>query len=175
MNKQLFSGNVSIFYGQFYIDALEVDEDDYLDMESAFCSQNNGLCGASHNGKLFFVVGPQDGTAKVSVELHATAPELDPACQDVVECNLIAGHDDLHLCEWANEETHRLELPRGDYVVRYSISNLDRDYTDADDWDDPIAGQEYTIQLWPGRVANDRVIRSDTDIGRYWHKELGSA
>ncbi len=172
MNKKLFSGNVSIFYGQFYIDVLEFDEDDYLDMESAFQNQHNGLCGASQTGKLFFVAGPRDGAAKVTIELHASEPELSHACQDIVECGFSAISDDLHLCEWANEETYPLNLPCGDYVVRYSIKELDRDYGEDDDWDSPIDGQEYMIQLWPGSIATDRVIRSDTDIGRSRHQEM---
>lgn len=175
MTRKLFSGNVSIFYGQFYIDALEVDDDDYLDMESAFEHQNNGLCGASHAGKLFFLAGPQDGTARISVELHDVEPIPNKDCQDIVECGFTASIHDLHLCAWANEETYALELPSGNYIVRYSIKNLESRYQENDDWEQPIKGQEYIIQFWPGSLASDRVIRSETETGQYWHRELGAA
>ncbi|MGH1428834.1 MAG: hypothetical protein ACRBEE_12895 [Arenicella sp.] len=176
MNKELFSDNIAIFYGQFYIDIAESDDEDeeYLDMESAFEGQSNGLCGASHEGKLFFIVGPQDGMAKVTIELHDVEPDLLEGFDDIVECSFKPTNDDLHLCEWSHEETHLLNLPAGEYVVRYSAKNLAKDYGDDDDWDAPVKGQEYIIQFWSGFLAADHVIRSNTEVGQYWHQEMRS-
>jgi len=174
MTKVLFSGNIDIFYGQFYIDVLDSEDDDYLDMESAFEKQNNGLCGACHKGKLFFVVGPQDGAAKVTVELHESEPNLIDSFDDIVECSFLANTNDLHLCEWAHEATHNLNLPSGEYIVRYSAKKIDMDYGEDDDWETPIEGQEYIIQFWPGKLPSDKILQTNTTVGQYWHKEMGS-
>ena len=173
MAKELFSGKLNIYYGQFYIDVLEVDENNYLTMESAFNGQNNGLCGASHKGKILFVVGLQDGVINLNVELCEEEPELDELSEDIVECSFSVKDENLHLCEWAHEETHKLDIPPGDYILRYSVIGLDKDYDDDEEWDAPIEGQKYIIQIWPGNIHEDKIVKSGTDVGKYWHKALG--
>ncbi|MBA4502707.1 hypothetical protein [Marinobacterium marinum] len=173
MARTLFSDNISLFYGQFYIDILDMDDSDHFDMDSAFKYQANGLCGTAHEGKLFFVAGPQDGTAKITIELHDSEPVLNSDCQNVVEGNFSALSDRLYLCEWAHENTFLLNLPCDHYIVRYSIRHMDRDYDEQDDWDLPVDGQEYIIQFWPGHLDTDRIVRADSDMGQYWHRELG--
>ena len=176
MSKQLFSGNLNIDFGQFYIDVLVDDEDDsadYLEMESAFEDQKNGLCGACHDGKLYFVVGPQSGVIDLTIELHDKEPVLNDSCEDIVECFLSAKKNNLHLCEWGHENTYKLGLPAGDYIVRYSIQALDKDYGHEDEGDRPVAGQKYFVQFWPGSVSEDKIVRSQTKTGQYWHSEMG--
>ena len=174
MTKQLFSGNLNIYYGQFYIDVLDFDDESYLDMDSAFDDQQNGLCGARHPGKLFFMVGPQDGTARLRVELHDSEPHLLEDYQDIVECPFDASARELHLCEWAFEAMHPLDLPSGEYVVRYSIKNIDHDYGEECDWEQPVEGQEYLVQFWPGSALDDKIVRNVSELGHYWHQELGA-
>lgn len=181
MSKVLFNQNINVAYGQYYIDKAidfdndddDFDEDDEFLLETAFEEQKNGLCGACHEGKLFLVSGPSDGTINVKVELHDKAPEVDDSHEDIVECYLTAKDDELHLCEWAQEEAYKLNLPKDNYAVRYSIKGMDLDYGDDDDWDEPIQGQHYLIQLWPASGTEDNIIKSESKNGQYWHKELG--
>ncbi|WMS88767.1 hypothetical protein [Pleionea litopenaei] len=185
MALRLFSGNISLYFGQFYIDEPEQseeklpedsdvqDDDLYLDIDSAFESQNNGLCGACHQGKLFFIAGPQDGTAQVMVEVLDEEPPIFEQAEDVVECSFRAMSDQLHLCEWANEKTYLLNLPVGQYVVRYTITGTDADYSESDPIDKPLPGQRYVVQFWPGNISSDRIVLANSQKGHYWHKQLG--
>ena len=170
--KKLFSGELAIEYGQFYVDFDR--NDDYLDPGDAFADQNNGLCGAAQSGGLFLVTGIQNGIAQVIVELLESAPPLDSSFQDIVEASFEAPQAQLLLCEWAHENTHQLDLPPGSYRVRYGVLGMDRDYGDDDDWESPVPGQRYLLQFWPGQVTGDEIVTSDSEAGRYWHREWGS-
>ncbi|NVK88934.1 MAG: hypothetical protein HWE13_12440 [Gammaproteobacteria bacterium] len=183
--QQLFNGNIDIYYGQFYIDDIDaeadsdsldsdvVDDDSLLDVDSAFAQQLNGLCGACHLGKLFFIAEPQEGVAHVAVELHTEEPPLLEHSDDVVECSFAARSNSLHLCEWANEATYPLSLPLGDYICRYSICATDSEYKGDETWRQPLAGQHFIIQFWPGKLAQDRIVVANSQKGHYWHKTLG--
>lgn len=57
--KKLYSGNIYIEYGQFYIDLQELDDgdddndDNYIDPIAAFEAHENGICGSAQSGKSF--------------------------------------------------------------------------------------------------------------------------
>lgn len=171
----LFSGLLGIDYGQFYVDVVNDrdDEDDYLDMDGSFEAQNNGLCGASMKGKLFLLVGIQGGIIDIKVELHDVAPPTEESFEDIVECSIEVGSKPISLCEWACEATHPLDLPAASYRVRYSISGIDRDYGDDDDWEAPVPQQRFLLQFWPSEMKPDEIVRADSEMGRYWHSEFG--
>lgn len=168
----LYSGQLSVDYGQFYVDLIEEpDEDDYLTMDEAFHNQTNGLCGAAQEGKLFLVAGPQTGTIQVEVLLHSSTPPLMEDFEDVVECSLRIPATQVGLCSWAHEEAHKLDLPSGDYRVRYSIAGMDKDYAEDDeDVDAPIPGQKYLLQLWPCSLGKDKVMKVGSKTANYWHR-----
>lgn len=172
--KTLYSGNISIEYGQFYIDIPEVDdEDDYLDPEGAFEDQQNGICGAAQSGKLFFVTGIQNGTASIEIKLYSSEPTIDDAFEEIVEVSFKRGKTPVALCEWGCEETYPIDLSEGNYGVRYCIIAMGADYGDDDDWEAPVKGQKHLIQIWPSESTMDKIIKSTSDTARYWHKEWG--
>lgn len=180
MNK-LFNGNLNIEYGQFYFDVADndVDLDDELLPDTAFEGQRNGLCGAAQQGKLFFVTGIQNGVISLDCELHEQEPEVNDEYQEIVEVSLVVGDEPISLCEWAHEETHKLNLSSGNYRVRYLIQGFDKDYDDEerdDDsyWESPLEGQSHRIQIWRGDVEQDRLVKHTTENARYWHEEWGS-
>lgn len=172
--SKLFSGVIGIDYGQFYIDSPEIEiEDEYLEPDGAFEGQENGLCGSSQPGKLFFVVGPQSGKIEIDIELCDSGPETDEVYDEIVEVGFDRGGNPIALCEWGCEETYPLEIPSGKYTVRYSIQGMDKDYDDDSDWERPVEGQKHLIQLWPNPNPKEGIVKVTTDTASYWHKEWG--
>lgn len=172
--KKLFSGNIGIEYGQFYIDIPELDEDDFLDPDGAFENQSNGICGASQSGKIFFVVGPQAGIASIEVDLCESEPEIDETYEEIVEVPFSRGTNEVALCEWGGGETYELEIPQGEYIVRYSILGMGLDYGDDSDWDAPVEGQKHLIQIWPSKQGQEKIVKVTSETATYWHKEWGN-
>ena len=170
-SQLLFSGNLNISYGQFYVD---VDDENYLDPGLAFENQENGICGAAQNGKLFLVAGIQDGFAKVKVELHQSEPVIDNMYEDIVEASFKAESKPILLCEWAHQTTHILEIPLENYQVRYSITGMDKDYGEDGDYEAPIPDQNYLLQFWPSNSLGDKVVKLTSKSATYWHKEWGN-
>ena len=174
----LFSGNIGIEYGQFYIDvALEDEEegdDDYLDPDGAFAGQKNGICGAAQAGKLFFVTGIQDGVASIDVELHVDKPAIDESFSEIVEVSFHRGKKPVSLCEWGHEQTHHLELPEGHYRVRYCIDGMDKDYEQNGDYEAPVPGQRHRVQFWRSAPEADSIFKHTSETAAYWHREWGS-
>jgi hypothetical protein len=175
-DQELFSGNINIEYGQFYIDAPDFDDDeeDYLEPESAFEGQENGICGVAQEGKMFFVVGPQNGIAEIKINLYSSEPEIDESYEEIVQVPFKRLSKEVSLCEWGCEETYSLDIPEGSYQVRYSIIGMSKDYSDDSDWDAPIQGQKHFVQIWPSEAANEKVIKVTSESAAYWHKEWGS-
>lgn len=175
-DKELFSGNINIEYGQFYIDVPEFDddEDDSLEPEVAFEGQQNGLCGASQEGKLFFVAGIQNGVIEIKINLHSSEPEIDQSYDEIVQVPFRRLSKEVSLCEWGCEETYPLEIPKGSYQVRYSIVGMDKDYSDDSDWEAPIKGQKYIVQIWPSEVESENIVKYTSESAAYWLKEWGA-
>lgn len=180
--KELFNGDLAIVYGQFYIDIAATDhdepEDDYLEPDSAFTGQSNGICGAAQEGKLFFVTGIKDGAIDISCEYHESAPVVDNSYDEIVEASLEVGDVRLSLCEWGHENTHDLDLPKGQYRVRYLARGMDEDYDDDSDdeeyWEKPLPGQHHLVQIWPAELEKDSVLKVTSDNAKYWHREWGN-
>ncbi len=173
MFKVLFSNNIDISYSQFYIE-IE-DPDDSLLPSDPSDNQINGLCGAAQKGRLFFTARPKDGAIDLEIQLHEKEPDIEIQYEEIVEVSFTRDKEETFLCEWAHEEEHLLELPRGEYRVRYSVIGLDKDY-DYDDMDEdedepykPISGQKYLIQFWPCKFKQDAIIKQTTKEAEYWH------
>ncbi len=175
--KVLFSGNIGIDYSQFYIETSyeEEDDDDYLFSESAFENQKNGICGASLQGKIFFVASIQYGVITIEVELYSIEPPIGESYEEIVEVSFVCGDKPVFLCEWAHEKTYELALPKGIYRVRYCIKGMDKNDTDADDGEIPIPGQLNLIQFWLAEPMDDEIIKQTSGNAGYWHKEWGSS
>ena len=180
--KTLYSGNLGIYYGQFYFDIADEDEDEdeekedeeYIDLDLAFKNHENGICGSAQAGKLFFVVGIQDGTISIAVELHQSKPPVDDSFDEIVEVSFQRGNTPVSLCEWGNEGTHKLDLPPGSYRVRYYIDGMDKDYENDEDGDAPIPDQRHLIQIWSCVPEQDKIIKHTSETAAYWHHH-GSA
>lgn len=177
--NNLYSSNLSINYGQFYItpDEENFDEDAW-DTDEAFKDQKNGICGASVKGHLFFITGIQDGTISVDIQLCDKAPPIDDSYGEIVEVSLEVASQGVFLTEWGSENTHKLDIPNGKYAVRYSIDGMDKDYDDEiedeNQYESPVPGQRHLIQLWIDEPAEDIVVKVSTEHAKYWHKEWGA-
>lgn len=173
--KLLYSGNLGIDYGQFYIDIAgdEESDDDYLDPESAFKGQENGICGASQNGKVFLITGIQAGVISIAIVLHAEEPPVDESFEEIVEVSFQRGSASVSLCEWGHEKTHGLDLPPGNYRIRYYIDGMGKDYEDDGDWEAPVPGQRHLIQIWSSDPKKDKVVKHTSETASYWHREWG--
>ena len=173
--KILFSGQLNIYYGQFYFDMADEDniDEDMLLPETAFNGQENGICGAVQKGKLFFVTGISDGIININVDLHMPEPPVDETYGEVVEVPFQRGEEPVALCEWAAEATHNLDLPAGNFRVRYCIDGMDKDYDEASDFDAPLPGQRHLIQIWSSEAKPDKVVKQSSDMAAYWHKQWG--
>lgn len=174
----LYSGNIGIDYGQFYIDIAlddeDEDDDNYLDPEEAFDGQKNGICGAAQAGKLFFVTGIQGGVIAIDVEFHRGEPAIDDSYSEIVEVSFRRGETPVSLCEWGHEQTHRLDLPEGELRVRYCIDGMDKDYDEEADYEAPIPGQRHLVQIWKSEPEADSIVKHTSDNAAYWHREWGS-
>ena len=177
--KTLYSGNLGIYYGQFYFDIADEDEDEnedeeYISPDLAFENHENGICGSAQAEKLFFVVGIQDGTISIAVELHESKPSVDNSFEEIVEVSFQRGNTPVSLCAWSNEETHKLDLSSGNYRVRYCIDGMDKDYENDEDGDTPIPDQRYLIQIWSCVPEQDKIVKQSSEMAAYWHKQWGS-
>lgn len=170
----LFSGNINIEYGQFYIGPADEDDEDFFEPDEAFEGQENGICGAAQSGKLFFVTGIQNGTIAVQIDLHETEPAIEHSYEEVVEVSFTRGQASVSLLEWGESEGPDLGLQLGYYRVRYCIDGMEKDYDEDGDWEAPVPGQRHLIQIWSGAQDKDKVEKQTSDMASYWHKEWGS-
>lgn len=121
------------------------------------------------------MAGNHTGTIEIDVELYSSQPPLDESFEEIVEIFFQRGMDFVSLCEWACEETHKFELPAGDYRVRYCIDGMDKEHVDDENWDDPIPGQRHLIQFWTAVQAKDSIIRQTSESAAYWHSAWAGA
>nr|WP_086937574.1 hypothetical protein [Thaumasiovibrio occultus] len=168
--KTLYAGEINIEYGQFYIDAEDVEFDDVIEPAEIFVGQENGLCGAAQAGKLFFVTGLQNGVIDVEVALYAAEPDINEDYEEIVEVAFQCGELPVALCEWGWEEVYPLDLPKGQYGVRYCVIAMDADYDDDDEDDAPIDGQKHLIQLWPSQNTQEKIVKVTSEMASYWHQ-----
>ena len=163
-SKILYSGCIDISYSSF---TIEPENPDSLGGDE-FAGQNNGLCGASVPGHLAFIARPRDAAINIDVVLHSKEPELKHEYTEVVEVSFERGKNPVLLCQWAHEEIFKLDLPKKEYRVRYSIKGLDKDYDE--EILKPINGQLYLIEFWPSKFKEDKIIKETTEDATYWHK-----
>jgi hypothetical protein len=174
-SKELFLGKIDVEYGQFYFDNL--DEEKSLfdgDVEETFEGQSNGICGAAVKGMLYFIAGLNAGPISVCIELSEGTPEVARGYDDVVEVSFNNLIDSIALCQWGYEKTFSLDLPKGNYRVRYSVAALGKEHSDGDDWELPIPDQWHLIQLWPAEHSEDAIIEANSEAGKYWHSNFGN-
>ncbi|MEV6602007.1 hypothetical protein AB0M36_34915 [Actinoplanes sp. NPDC051346] len=161
---------VEVDYGQFYIESGEADE---VGAELAFRGQRNGLCGAAVPGALFLVTGLRNGPVACTVRRHSTEPPLEQRWEDVVEVSFRAESGGVSLREWDGVR-YRLDLPPGDYRVRYCARGMQQGW-DVESLDDDQPVDHYLLEFWAGEPTEDRIVRQTSEVAAYWHREHAGA
>lgn len=171
MTQILFEGVVDTDYGQFDIvwsDSFGFDGN----FDRYFSGQVNGLAGAADPDELYMVLARRSGGSDMRIELCETEPELlDAEWADVVEVSVVVPADSSATwTSWAGETGGPLALPPGEYRVRVSAKG--RDAGAADEFAEGVI-DHYVVQFWPSPPQPDSIVRSDSEEGRYWHREVG--
>jgi hypothetical protein len=164
--RTVVDGEVHVHYGQMYVHSEGGDPFEG-DLTACFAGQRNGLCGAAVPGTLFLITGLHTGAVGFTAEVHDTEPP-DAGGEDVVEAPFrVEGV--ARLVTWAGEDWWDLDLPPGDYRVRYSGSGMDagRDRDTRMDGEPEL--DRYLLQFWPAPPAPETVVRQHSAIAAYWH------
>ncbi|MEU3270314.1 hypothetical protein ABZ639_05675 [Saccharomonospora sp. NPDC006951] len=166
--RTLMHGDAWVHYGQIYVQSARPGAPETT-MEDSFRGQRNGLCGAAVPGVLFLITGLHTGRVGFTVEHHDAAPAAPEGWQEVVEVAFRLDGDAIALAGWGGEGHWPLDLPRGDYRVRYCGSGMD----EARRADTRMEGDpeidRYLVQFWPAPASADAVVRCTSAIARYWH------
>ncbi|WP_250038389.1 hypothetical protein [Paractinoplanes maris] len=136
---------------------------DEFDLDAPWADESNGLCGAGVPGYLQLQVGTHTGWVPFRLELHKTAPALDPAWEEVVEVSFTALSPEASLTGLMGEP-HEFTMPPGDYRVRFCI----RGFEEADQVED--TPDSYLLQFWPGAPAPGRIVKQTGERAAYWHR-----
>ena len=166
----LYEGPWNVHYGQLYLETKLGQQAE--DMSDHFADQANGLVGAAVPGALFLITGLHTGHIALRVELHESCPPIDDLWEDVVEASLHIAPP-AQLVEWSAASMHSLNIPEGNYRVRWSARGMDAGH-DADTiLADESHVDSYLLQLWLGEPLPDVVIRQTSAQAKYWHESLG--
>ncbi|MFF5125952.1 hypothetical protein ACFY41_03310 [Streptomyces syringium] len=161
----LFSGEVSVHYGQMYVASGE----DGPELGGSFAGQTNGLCGGAVPGELFLVTGLHTGSVDLTVEAGGHEPSVDDSWQEIVEVSFLPQSTETVLMEWAGEHQWPLDLEQVSYRVRYSATGMDEaDELGARTEEEPRQ-ERYLLQFWPAPPTADTVIKQTSRTAAYWH------
>ncbi|MFJ9419368.1 hypothetical protein ACIRPT_35195 [Streptomyces sp. NPDC101227] len=168
--RTLFNGELSVAYGQMYIDGrTDPDEGPEAGLHACFVGQRAGLCGAAVPGHLFLLTGMHTGSVPLTVELHETEPSLDlDGWEDIVETSFRAASDDTQLVEWGGGGSS-LGLPPGTYRVRYHCRGMNEAHDAVRSDDEPVL-DEYLLRFWPAPPERDRIVKETSSSAAYWHR-----
>ena len=171
MRTLMSSGEVPVAYGQIYVES-QINQ--FADLADCFEGQENGLCGAAVEGRLFLITGLHTGVVAFTVELHDAEPPVDDSWEDVVEVSFRPRGVTTLEC-WSGQTRWRLDLDEIDYRVRYSSKGRDAAADDGERWAGDPEIDSYLLQFWPrtpgpsGRAQPDRVVKQGSDSAAYWH------
>lgn len=164
----LLNAEVHVAYAQIYLHSQGADDPD---LQKPFQGQANGMCGAAVPGALFLTTGLHTGRVHFTVERHSSAPAGNAGWEDVVEVSFTAITSEVVLQEW-NGYRYPLDLPLGQYRVRYAATGMDR----GRDLDALVEGptvDTYLLQFWPAPPEPDRVVRETSQTARMWNRNRG--
>ncbi|MEV5009201.1 hypothetical protein AB0K74_26555 [Streptomyces sp. NPDC056159] len=166
--RTLFSGELRVAYGQFYVRS---DNSQFLFPHDSFAGQRAGLCGGAVPGGLFLLTGMHTGSVPITVKLHETEPPLDAdVWEDIVEVSFRPVSNRVQLVEW-DSGWHSLPLSETSYRVRYHCRGMDeaREARTARYAGEPVL-DEYLLRFWPRPPALDRVVKETSQAAAYWHE-----
>ncbi|MGC9439561.1 hypothetical protein [Streptomyces sp. WG5] len=156
--RTVYSGELHVSYGQFYVDSRLDGED--TGPSPACAGQTDGLCGAAVPGRLFLVTGLHTGRVGLTVEVHGAAPPLDDGWEDVVEAPFRPVSARTVVLPWGDGPLCTLDLLPTDHRVRYCGRGMDRGREEelaVLDGGAPV--DHYLLQFWPAPPAAGLVVR----------------
>lgn len=164
---KIHDGIFPVCYGQFYFLS---SKDWYGDMRACFLHQENGLCGTSVDGVVFFITGLHTGNIHLCINYLELEPDLDPTQDEIVEVSFSVPEAGIKLEAWGQEIIKETNLPQGSYRIRYSAKNFGKaeETGQLDEGDIEF----YVVEIWPAVYSKDRIIKSTSDNAHYWHKEI---
>ncbi|MCB1589356.1 MAG: hypothetical protein KDI56_10685 [Xanthomonadales bacterium] len=163
----LFSGEIGVSFSHF---SIETDAPVERHSIGEFSGQKNGLLGAAREGRLLFTARPKDATIDLEIQYFRSRPEVDKRYDKIVEASFERPDEPVFLCQWAHEVVYPLDLPPGEYRVRYCVKGLGLEYGEDDIIaQSTIPGQGYLVQFWPEEPSEDRIVRQSSAEAKYWH------
>ena len=75
-----------------------------------------------------------DNQNRTVSEQHHSTPPINDTFDEIVEVSFSHKENTITLAEWAHEKTYKLNIPKGNYRLRYSIKNMEKEYTENDDY-----------------------------------------
>lgn len=138
-----------------------------------FAGQVNGWVGAADPSGVYLCLARRSGGSRIRIVLEDVEPAFpSPEYDDVVEVSTVVPEGaEPGWLSWAGESGGDLALPSGSYRIRVSANG--RDAGAADEFSDEIL-DSYLVQLWPAAAQPDAILRSESENGRYWHREWGN-
>lgn len=163
----IFNGLFPVCYGQFYF-LSEIEWNG--DLKECFSKQNNGLCGVSVDGVVFFITGLHTGNITLNINYLDSEPKIDESKEEIVEASFAVPARGLVLEAWGEEITKKMDLSPGSYRIRYSAVNfgLAEELGKFDEGDIEI----YNIEIWHAPHSEDKIIKATTENAKYWHSEI---
>jgi len=147
-------------YSQFYV----FGTDDYSQLGEDLPEYTASIASGGGKGAAMMVAFRQHGKLPVAVELWDTEPALLSDWGDVAEVPFVA-FTTVEIHGWASESVDVIDfLPRGQYRLRYSVSNADQA---GETFDEPYP-EQYLLQFWEDEFHPARVVSRESAIGRYW-------
>ncbi|WP_443060996.1 hypothetical protein [Streptomyces sp. NBC_00464] len=129
------------------------------DLAKALTHQIGGLCGAAAPGVIVLSTGLYAGDVGFVVEVHETAPALDPVWDDVMEVSYRPASERTRLVQGDAEAAWDLGLARTDYRVRYCARGMDEGRELSTRGAGEPQADSYLLQFWPAPPRPDEVIR----------------
>lgn len=132
--------------------------------------QPTGLLDVENDDALLFHGPALYGKYGVRIAQHQRRPAVPDWCEDVVEVAYRVGEDPLVMGSFETFSAP-MEVPVGDYRVRYCATGLDaaRDETAEDEFDGEdyrLYSSRHLIQLWQAAKAPAEVVRIDSQFAR---------
>jgi hypothetical protein len=118
-------------------------------LEEAFFGQVNGLCGTAAGGAMFLMTGLHTGHVGFTIEVSASAPDVDRSWEDIVEAPFQVPVAPVALYQWGEESGRPLPLSPGQYRARYSARSMQAGHDQDTLLGDAAVIDEYLLQLWP--------------------------